>query len=141
VGLGPNSYGPPFNANGGGWYAIERTNTYIKVWFWGRNDMSVPSDVSKPGSTVNTRYWGTPSANFPNTSCDFASEFDANNIIINLTFCSLAFFFFVYSAILINYSAGGDWAGNQYGASGCPSTCVGVYSSPPANARLLMILL
>ena len=32
---------------------------------------------------------GTPFASFPSTaSCDLASHFDANNIIINLTFCT-----------------------------------------------------
>lgn len=30
---------------------------------------------------------GTPTALFPNNQCDIGSHFDANNIIINLTFC------------------------------------------------------
>jgi hypothetical protein len=83
-----NSYGPPFNANGGGWYAIERTNSFINVWFWERHDDSVPSDVVHRRPTVNTDDWGTPSANFPDTSCNLGSLFDSNNIIIDLTFCS-----------------------------------------------------
>ncbi|KAJ7148542.1 glycoside hydrolase family 16 protein [Mycena crocata] len=98
------SYGPTFNANGGGWYAVERTNTFINVWFWTRNAANVPADVRAGSATVNTSNWGTPVANFPNTSCNFPQFFDANNIIINLTFC-------------------GDWAGQVYGQSGCPSTC------------------
>ncbi|KAJ6543692.1 glycoside hydrolase family 16 protein [Mycena vulgaris] len=89
------SYGPSFNANGGGWnikidcvrlqrYAIEPTNTFISVWFWPRN---------RGGRTVNTGNWVRhPVANFPNTNCNLAQFFAANNIIINLTFC-------------------GDWAG------------------------------
>lgn len=52
----PNSYGPVFNANGGGWYAMERTNTFIKIWFWPRN-AAVPSDVQNGGNTVNTGNW------------------------------------------------------------------------------------
>ncbi|GLB43086.1 putative glycoside hydrolase family 16 protein [Lyophyllum shimeji] len=108
-----NSYGPPFNSNGGGWYAVERTNTFIKVWFWPRNSGSVPSDVRNGGSSVNTDNWGTPSAYFPNTSCDIASHFSQNNIIINLTFC-------------------GDWAGAVYGSSGCPSTCVDYVNNNPS---------
>ncbi|KAJ7639603.1 glycoside hydrolase family 16 protein [Mycena polygramma] len=100
------SYGPTFNADGGGWYAIERTSTFINVWFWSRNDASVPADVKAGNTAVNTDTWGTPTANFPNTSCDISEFFDANNIIINLTFC-------------------GDWAGQAaiYAQSGCPSTC------------------
>ncbi|KAF7356118.1 Glycoside hydrolase family 16 protein [Mycena venus] len=109
------SYGPTFNADGGGWYAIERTNTFINVWFWSRNAANVPADVRAGGTSVNTGNWGTPTANFPNTSCNFPQFFDANNIIINLTFC-------------------GDWAGQAsiYAASGCPSTCNSFVDQNPA---------
>ncbi|KAJ7624383.1 endo-beta-glucanase [Roridomyces roridus] len=98
------SYGPSFNANGGGWYAIERTSSFINVWFWPRNAGNVPADVRSGGTSVNTANWGTPTANFPNTQCNFPQFFSGNNIIINLTFC-------------------GQWAGAVYGNSGCPSTC------------------
>ncbi|KAJ7205621.1 concanavalin A-like lectin/glucanase domain-containing protein, partial [Mycena haematopus] len=36
-----SSFGPKFNAKGGGWYAIERRRTFIAVWFWSRNDKNV----------------------------------------------------------------------------------------------------
>ncbi|KAF7314551.1 Glycoside hydrolase family 16 protein [Mycena kentingensis (nom. inval.)] len=107
VGAGSaNSYGPPFNANGGGWYAMERTDTFINVWFWPRNAGNVPADVKANSASVDTSAWGTPTANFPNTNCNFPEFFRQNNIIINLTFC-------------------GAWAGDAaiYAASGCPSTC------------------
>ncbi|KAI0314134.1 hypothetical protein OF83DRAFT_1138228 [Amylostereum chailletii] len=110
---GANSYGPAFNSNGGGWYAMERTNTFIKVWFWPRNSGSVPSDVSGGASSINTDNWGTPMAYFPNTSCNIDSHFNAANIIINLTFC-------------------GDWAGTVYSTSGCPSTCTDYVSNNPS---------
>ncbi|TDL21114.1 endo-beta-glucanase [Rickenella mellea] len=98
----PNIYGKAFNSNGGGWYAMERTSTFINVYFWARNDASVPTDVKTGGNTVDTSAWGTPVANFPNTSCDFASHFKAHKIIINLTFC-------------------GDWAGSSFAtAEVCP---------------------
>ncbi|KAJ7500642.1 glycoside hydrolase family 16 protein [Mycena galericulata] len=105
VGQAP-SYGPTFNADGGGWYAIERTTSFINVWFWTRSATNVPADVRSGSATVDTTNWGTPVANFPNTDCNLAEFFDGNNIIINLTFC-------------------GDWAGSAsvYAASGCPSTC------------------
>ncbi|KAJ6513505.1 glycoside hydrolase family 16 protein [Mycena vulgaris] len=114
VGQAP-SYGPTFNANGGGWYAVERTSTFISVWFWSRNAANVPADVRAGSASVNTGAWGVPVANFPNTSCNFPQFFDANNIIINLTFC-------------------GDWAGSPaiYGASGCPSTCNNFVDNNPA---------
>ncbi|TFK39334.1 putative laminarinase [Crucibulum laeve] len=108
------SYGPSFNSNGGGWYAMERRSNFIKVWFWGRNDGSVPSDVKNGASGINTDTWGTPSAFFPNTQCDFGSHFSAHNIIINLTLC-------------------GDWAGSVYGQDGCPSTCVDFVNNNPGS--------
>lgn len=91
---------------------MERTSTYIKVWFWPRNSRSVPEQIKSCGSVVDTRTWGTPFASFVNDSCDIDSHFGPENIIINLTFC-------------------GDWAGNAdvYAASKCPSTCVGEYNA------------
>ncbi len=52
-----NSFGPSFNANGGGWYAMERTSSFINIFFWERNDGSVPSDVKNGASSVNTGNW------------------------------------------------------------------------------------
>ena len=52
-----NSYGPAFNSAGGGWYAMERTDSFIKVWFWTRGSGAVPSDVSSGATTVNTDNW------------------------------------------------------------------------------------
>ncbi|OJA13654.1 hypothetical protein AZE42_06891 [Rhizopogon vesiculosus] len=103
---GNNSYGPAFNRIGGGWYAMERTNHYINVWFWARSDPFAPDDVTCGASTIDTGKWGIPAAHFPNTQCDLASHFGPNNIIINLTFC-------------------GAKAGNStlYTAAGCPSDC------------------
>jgi len=108
-----NSYGPAFNSAGGGWYAIERTTTYIKVWFWSRNDGTVPAEVKNGGSQTNPNNWGEPVAYFPNTSCNFPQFFQEHNIIINLTLC-------------------GDWAGSDYAQSGCPSTCVDFVNNNPS---------
>ena len=36
---------------------MERTSTFIKVWFWSRNDPTVPADVKTAGATVNTDTW------------------------------------------------------------------------------------
>ena len=52
-----NSYGPDFNANGGGWYAMERTSDFIRVFFWPRDSTSVPSDVTDGSSTIDTSTW------------------------------------------------------------------------------------
>ncbi|KZP18053.1 glycoside hydrolase family 16 protein [Athelia psychrophila] len=110
-----NSYGPAFNANGGGYYAMERTSTSIKVWFWARGSSSIPAQVSSGASSIDTSTWGVPTANFPNTDCNIANSFGPQNIVINLTFC-------------------GDWAGNSnvYAASGCPSTCNAYVAANPS---------
>ncbi|EKM54269.1 glycoside hydrolase family 16 protein [Phanerochaete carnosa HHB-10118-sp] len=110
-----DSYGPPLNAIGGGWYAMERTNDFISVWFFPRN-RATPFDVSSGALLVDTDHWGTPTAFFPNTDCDIDSQFDANNIIINLTFC-------------------GDWAGiaSVYSGAGCPGDCVDFVNNNPAS--------
>ncbi|KAJ3995238.1 2 beta-glucan [Lentinula boryana] len=97
-----NTFGPSFNAAGGGWhvlclsrsalFAMERTSTFISIWFWPRSSTTVPAAVSGGNTEVITDNWGTPVAYFPNTDCNIASEFEAHNFVINLTFC-------------------GDWAG------------------------------
>ncbi|KAG2153377.1 glycoside hydrolase family 16 protein [Suillus clintonianus] len=128
-----NSFGPGFNRIGGGWYAMERTLHYIKVWFWERYDPTVPFDITSGAWIIDTANWGIPAANFPNnTECDIKSHFGSNNIIIDLTFCE--------SCIVLEWSAtliphiGGDWAGNAalYNASGCPSDCVSYVNNNPS---------
>ncbi|KAF8590993.1 glycoside hydrolase family 16 protein [Ramaria rubella] len=109
-----NSFATGFNNAGGGWYAMERTTTSIKVWFWSRTDTSVPADVKNGASSINTSNWGTPFADFPNTSCNLASEFGPNNIVINLTLC-------------------GDWAGAVFTSQGCGSDCTTFVNNNPAS--------
>ncbi|KAJ7233290.1 glycoside hydrolase family 16 protein [Mycena haematopus] len=108
------SFGPRFNAAGGGWYAIERTRSFIAVWFWPRNAKNMPDAVKDGSKSVDTETWGIPAAYFTNNHCNLPEIFDAHNIIINLAFC-------------------GDWAGNpgKYEAAGCPSTCRKYVDSNP----------
>ncbi|EKM55093.1 glycoside hydrolase family 16 protein [Phanerochaete carnosa HHB-10118-sp] len=112
---GADSYGAPLNAAGGGWYAMERTDAFVKVWFFPRS-IATPLDVASGAPFVDTDSWGTPTAFFPSTAdCDVGAQFDANNIIINLTFC-------------------GDWAGvpSVYSGAGCPGDCVDFVNDNPA---------
>ncbi|KAI9510995.1 2 beta-glucan [Russula earlei] len=109
------SYGTAFNVNGGGWYAIERTSTFVAVWFWGRNSASIPGEMTNGSNLINTDNWGIPAAYFPNTSCDIGLHFGPASININIALC-------------------GDWAGNSavYAASGCPGTCIDFVDNNPA---------
>lgn len=38
-------------------YAIERSSTYISIYFWERGSSSVPNGVKYPGGTVDTSTW------------------------------------------------------------------------------------
>lgn len=38
-------------------YAIERSSTYISIYFWERGSSSVPNQVRYPGGTVDTSTW------------------------------------------------------------------------------------
>jgi hypothetical protein len=69
---------------------MERTTTFIKIWFWPRHASNVPADVWKGSGSINTDTWDRPTAYFPNTQCDIKSKFTPSNIIINLTFCEFA---------------------------------------------------
>jgi len=51
-----DSFGSPFNQVGGGWFAIERTDTFIKVWFWPRSG-GPPGDVQSGNTQINTDNW------------------------------------------------------------------------------------
>ncbi|KAI0308543.1 concanavalin A-like lectin/glucanase domain-containing protein, partial [Amylostereum chailletii] len=101
------SFGEPFNAAGGGFYAMSKTrDTGIQVWFWPRNSPHVPPEVRwgaeiiVPGVT-----WGTPAASFPLDQCKYDDHFDAHQIVFDLTFC-------------------GDWAGSAWASAGCgQGTC------------------
>ncbi|KAH7104331.1 glycoside hydrolase family 16 protein [Auriculariales sp. MPI-PUGE-AT-0066] len=112
-----NSYGPSFNNAGGGYFAMERTTTAIKIWFWPRSGGGAPSDVVNGASSVNTDNWGTPMANYNNNNCNINAKFAASNIIINLTLC-------------------GDWAGQAaiWAQSACASQgdCVSYVNNNPA---------
>jgi hypothetical protein len=110
-----NSFGNSFNSNGGGWYAMERTPTFVKVWFFPRGANNIPVDVYQTHDAVNTSNWPTPDAYFPNTQCNIDQHFGPNWITINLTFC-------------------GSWAGQQsvYSAAGCPGTCADYVRNNPS---------
>ena len=52
-----DSYGPGLNAAGGGFFAMERTNDYIKIWNWPRNSNNIPADVLQGRTTIDTATW------------------------------------------------------------------------------------
>ncbi|TFY69781.1 hypothetical protein EVJ58_g225 [Rhodofomes roseus] len=94
------SYGPIFDEQGGGVFAMKWDVSGIGVWSFYR--AAVPQDVTNGQPTPST--WGEPVAFLEASGCDPITNFVNHSIIFDITFC-------------------GDWAGNDYGTSGCPGTC------------------
>jgi len=93
-----NSYGTPFNNNGGGVYVLEWTSLYIKTYFFPRQD--IPEDISANAPNVSS--WGLPYAQFSLGSDCARSHFYRMTMVLDLTFC-------------------GDWAGGSTFTSACPN--------------------
>lgn len=106
----PASFGTAFNKAGGGVYAVEWSNAGISIWFFGRGNTQIPTDLatalsSSPSTTTtpNTNTlkpesWPTPQAHFSSSSCDIEEHFAAQTIVINTSLC-------------------GDWAGKAWDQS------------------------
>ncbi|ORY64620.1 concanavalin A-like lectin/glucanase domain-containing protein, partial [Leucosporidium creatinivorum] len=86
-----SSYGAGFNAAKGGVIAVSIETSGISVWRWTRS--AIPSDIAT-GAPKPTS-WGTPIAQWGNSTCNTASYFKDLQMVFDITTC-------------------GDWAGNQY---------------------------
>ncbi|KAF9569594.1 glycoside hydrolase family 16 protein [Agrocybe pediades] len=89
------SYGPYFDEQGGGIFAMKWDENDISIWSFYR--AAVPKDVTE--GAPNPAGWGAPSARLDNTGCNITQFFNAHRIVF------------------------GDWAGNSYATSGCPGSC------------------
>jgi len=110
---GANSYGAPFNNNGGGVFALEWTNSFIRSFFFPHN--AVPADLNS--ASPNPNGWGKPYAHFALGAQCPSNYFSNMNLIFDLTFC-------------------GDWAGNVF-ASQCPGkgSCNSYVQNNPADFK------
>lgn len=61
----------------------------VYVWFFGRNDPSVPPEIRTGRQQINPGHgWGVPEARFPSDeNCNFASHFADHTITFDTTFC------------------------------------------------------
>jgi hypothetical protein len=134
------SYGPGFNANGGGYFAVRREtrpgDPGIGVYFWpittaisslpaavaaAADGTSAPKYVvTNSNATGNDRSelskWGTPAAFFANTPNATASQ--TALATGQGSVCQMENYFDEHE-IIINLSLCGDWAGETFGYSGC----------------------
>lgn len=104
------TYGPGFNAAGGGVYAMLWDSTAISVWFFPRAD--VPADIA--ARAPQPAGWGTPFARWPGTSCDTMSFFTDHNAIFDTTLWCAARFFTCRGAVLTSVRALQRRLGRQY---------------------------
>jgi len=106
-----NSYGAPFNANGGGVYVTEWNSTLIRMFYFPRN--RIPADIKSP----NPDSWGIPYAFFTLGQYCPANHFQDESMVINLTFC-------------------GDWAGNAFsGPCGNDGNCANFVRTQPGQFK------
>lgn len=87
-----NSYGEGFAAAGGGVYVAEYAEDGIRVWFKSRAD--VPGALTGDANSLDTSILGTPTANYPASTCDIGKYFADQILTITITLC-------------------GSWAGTQ----------------------------
>jgi len=95
--LDDTSFGPGFNSNGGGVYAMNWNSDGIAIHFFSRNNIPDDIESGKP----NPDGWGLPAAMWPATSCNPFTFFKDHVAIFDTTLC-------------------GDWAGNVWSGSGVP---------------------
>ncbi|KAG6335282.1 hypothetical protein ID866_3811 [Astraeus odoratus] len=101
------SYGPYFDSQGGGVFAMKWDSNGIAVWSFYR--AAIPQDINE--GLPDPSNWGEPVAELAPTSCNITQFFANHSIVFDITFC-------------------GDWAGNSYSTSGCPGTCEEVLMDP-----------
>jgi hypothetical protein len=98
------SYGSPFNAGGGGIYAMEWQPSHISVWFF-PSTSPMYTALSSNSTSPDPTSFGTPLAHFSGAGCDFAARFKDMRVIFDTTFC-------------------GQWAGKEWDRSCAKKTGV-----------------
>ncbi|KAJ7669298.1 glycoside hydrolase family 16 protein [Mycena polygramma] len=74
-----STFGPGFNAAGGGVFALEFDTDGIKMWFFQAG--SVPSDISSLAPNPST--WGSPRMSVPTSSCSPTTHFTDLMMVID----------------------------------------------------------
>ncbi|KAJ0107769.1 hypothetical protein J7T55_000031 [Diaporthe amygdali] len=76
-------YEGPYGSSTGGFYAMEWTSEYIRMWTW--HPDQVPLDVKHGKPDPNT--WGLPGLSVGGSLCDIDRAFQNQSIVLNVDFC------------------------------------------------------
>ncbi|GLB41672.1 putative glycosyl hydrolases family 16 [Lyophyllum shimeji] len=101
------SYGKGFNLIAGGVFAHLWDSTGIKIWHFPRTE--IPEDII--AKNPDPSKWKDPVAYWSASSCDMASHFYEQSLVLDTTLC-------------------GDWGKPTYQGAGCPGTCAQAVMDP-----------
>jgi hypothetical protein len=139
------SYGSGFNAEGGGFYIMEKNHEKgISVWFFRRWNM--PFVGADPN--LDLVLLTAPDAYFPtqdsdeDCDCSYPNHFNAHEIIFDLTFCVSTLFMSHDIIVTSSLNLQGDWAGAVWSSSSCASkasSCASCRSTSLFSSLALLI--
>ncbi|KPM36305.1 hypothetical protein AK830_g10274 [Neonectria ditissima] len=78
-----DDYDAPYGNSEGGVYALEWTDSFIKIFAWKWDSVPDNLDSDEP----STDSWGTPSLYLKNNQCNIDDHFVDQTLIINIAFC------------------------------------------------------
>ncbi|KAK7415387.1 hypothetical protein QQX98_005926 [Neonectria punicea] len=78
-----DDYDAPYGNSDGGVYALEWTDSFIKIFAWKWDSVPDNLDSDEP----STDSWGTPSMYLKNDQCNIDDHFVDQTLIINIAFC------------------------------------------------------
>ncbi|KAI9728408.1 MAG: hypothetical protein M1828_003808 [Chrysothrix sp. TS-e1954] len=99
------SFGPEYNKQGGGLWAMEWTTSSISIWYMPPSTGKIPSVLSNQAPNPEALF-GKPLARFAGAGCDYGKSFQEMNLIFNTALC-------------------GDWAGDAWTTAGTCAASTG----------------
>lgn len=84
-GCGVNDDSDVWGSTSGATFAMEWTDSAIKIWSWLPG--AVPSDITAGSPDTSSGNWGSPSLHVEQTNCDLASSFANQQLVFNIDFC------------------------------------------------------